>query len=88
MTLVAAAANCYIQRNSGCILCSSHSEESPMIVVSQNILRSSAIRYKDGKRMLWINGIWFDDGKPWAEWKIEEKVYNAKGDPSLAAKGS
>jgi hypothetical protein len=46
-----------------------------------------AMRYKNGEKMLWVNGIWFDDGKPWAAWNIEEVVYNADVDTSLAAKG-
>jgi hypothetical protein len=38
-------------------------------------------------KMLWINGIWMDDGKPFVKLDIEETVYNVDVDLSVAAKG-
>ena len=37
-----------------------------------------AMRYPSSKRekALWINGTWFEDGKPWANFVIEETLYN------------
>lgn len=28
------------------------------------------------RQALWINGIWFDDGRPWVQFDVEEILYN------------
>ena len=33
-------------------------------------------RAETGKQALWINGIWFDDGKPWTQLDVEDVRYN------------
>ena len=48
-----------------------------------------AMKYKhptDIKKTLWVNAIWLGD-KPWADFTIEDKVYNARVDTSLGRKG-
>jgi hypothetical protein len=47
------------------------------------------MRYKDGSgdKMLWVNGAWFDDGRPWAVFDSEEVVYNVDVDTSFGANG-
>ena len=47
------------------------------------------LRYKDGRgdKTLWVNGAWFDDGRPWALFDSEEVVYNVTVDTSFAAYG-
>lgn len=47
------------------------------------------MRYKGGRgdKVLWINGTWFDEGAPWAEFNAEEVAYNVTVDVSLTAKG-
>jgi hypothetical protein len=47
------------------------------------------MRYKDGSgdKTLWVNGAWFDDGRPWAEFNSEAVVYNVAVDTSFAASG-
>jgi hypothetical protein len=47
------------------------------------------MRYKDGSgdKTLWVNGAWFDDGRPWAVFDSEEEVYNVDVDTSLGASG-
>jgi hypothetical protein len=47
------------------------------------------MRYKDGSgdKTLWVNGTWFDDGRPWAVFDSEEMVYNVAVDTSFAANG-
>jgi hypothetical protein len=47
-----------------------------------------AMKYRRGAKALWINGGWFDQGRPWAASDVEERVYNAPVDTSLAAKGA
>lgn len=45
------------------------------------------MRYKDGagEKQLWINGTWFDDGRPWLMLADQDVVYNVKVDTT--AKG-
>jgi hypothetical protein len=45
------------------------------------------MRYQNGAgdKKLWINGAWFDDGRPWAVFNAEETVYNV--DVSVSNKG-
>jgi Family of unknown function (DUF6544) len=47
------------------------------------------MRYKDGsgEKMLWVNGAWFDDGRPWAVFDSEEVAYNVAVDTSFATNG-
>jgi hypothetical protein len=47
------------------------------------------MRYKDGSgdKTLWVNGAWFDDGRPWAVFDSEEVVYNVDVDTSFGASG-
>ena len=48
-----------------------------------------AMKYKqptDMGKTLWVNAIWLGD-KPWAEFTIEDTVYNAEVDTSLERKG-
>jgi hypothetical protein len=47
------------------------------------------MRYKDGngEKTLWVNGAWFDDGRPWAVFDSEEVVFNVAVDTSFAASG-
>jgi hypothetical protein len=47
------------------------------------------MRYKggQGEKVLWINGTWFDEGTPWAQFNAEESLYNVPVDVSLAAQG-
>jgi hypothetical protein len=47
------------------------------------------MRYKDGNgdKTLWVNGAWFDDGRPWAVFDSEEVVFNVAVDTSFAASG-
>src|SRR5262249_16431635 len=40
-----------------------------------------------GAKTLWVNGAWFDDGRPWAAFESEEVIYNVPVDTSLAANG-
>ena len=36
-----------------------------------------AMKYKNAdNKVLWINGIWMDDGRPWLMMNVEEIVYN------------
>lgn len=45
------------------------------------------MRYRNGAgdKILWINGTWFDEGSPWAEFDMENVVYNVNVD--VTAKG-
>lgn len=47
------------------------------------------MRYKNGvgDKVLWVNGIWMDEGAPWAEFNAEDVVYNVPVDTSIEAKG-
>jgi hypothetical protein len=47
------------------------------------------MRYKDGngEKTLWVNGAWFDDGRPWAVFDSEQIVYNVDVDTSFTASG-
>jgi hypothetical protein len=53
------------------------------------ILYWEVMRYKGGQgdKVLWVNGTWFDEGTPWAEFNAEEVVYNVPVDVSFTAKG-
>jgi hypothetical protein len=48
------------------------------------------MRYKNGSgdKTLWVNGTWFDDGRPWAVFDSEAVVYNVDVDTSFAARGA
>lgn len=49
-----------------------------------------AMRYKkasDSTKTLWVSGVWFDEGKPWAAWNIEEVALNVAVNTSLEVKG-
>ncbi|MCC6456371.1 MAG: hypothetical protein IT328_15560 [Caldilineaceae bacterium] len=41
----------------------------------------------EGEKTLWVNGTWFDDGRPWFVVKDEEVVYNVAADTSVTVKG-
>ena len=47
------------------------------------------MRYANGtgEKTLWVNGTWFDDGKPWFVIEEEEVVVNVDVDTSVMAKG-
>lgn len=48
------------------------------------------MRYKTADataRTLWIDGMWLDDGRPWAQWNIENRVFNVPVDIALATTG-
>lgn len=47
------------------------------------------MRYKggEGEKVLYIDGIWFDDGRPWIHPAIDEIALNVDVDTSLAARG-
>lgn len=47
------------------------------------------MRYKggEGEKVLYIDGIWFDDGKPWIRAEIDEIAINVTVDTSLEARG-
>lgn len=47
------------------------------------------MRYRGGvgDKVLWINGTWFDEGRPWANFAAEQVVYNVDVDVTVAAKG-
>jgi hypothetical protein len=47
------------------------------------------MRYKNGTgdKTLWVNGVWFDDGRPWAAFDSEEIAYNIAVDTSFSASG-
>ena len=55
--------------------------------VSGGIRYWEVMRYQNGvgEKILWINGVWFDDGRPWAAFNSEETVYNV--DVSVTNKG-
>lgn len=48
-----------------------------------------AMRYKggEGEKVLYIDGIWFDDGRPWIRIELDEIALNVDVDTSLAARG-
>ncbi len=56
---------------------------------SGRVQYSEVMRYKGGTgdKTLWINGAWFDEGRPWAVWNVEDVVFNVDVDTSMAAKG-
>ncbi|MHB1134754.1 MAG: DUF6544 family protein [Chloroflexota bacterium] len=56
---------------------------------SGDVLYSEVMRYRNGvgEKVLWINGVWFDEGRPWAAFESEEIVHNVEVDTSVAAKG-
>jgi hypothetical protein len=41
----------------------------------------------EGEKTLWVNGTWFEDGKPWFVISEEDVVYNIDVDTSVTAKG-
>lgn len=47
------------------------------------------MRYRggEGEKVLYIDGIWFDDGKPWIQFAIDEIALNVEVDTSLTARG-
>lgn len=47
------------------------------------------MRYKggEGEKVLYIDGIWFDDGRPWIRASIDEIALNVEVDTSLTARG-
>jgi hypothetical protein len=48
-----------------------------------------AMRYADGMgdKTLWVNGTWFDDGKPWFVIRESDVVLNVAVDTSVTTKG-
>lgn len=51
------------------------------------MLAFEAMKYRTaGAKILWINGIWFDQGKPWLAMDIEEKVFNASTKAAIGSK--
>jgi hypothetical protein len=56
---------------------------------SGGIKHWEVMRYKNGvgDKVLWINGAWFDDGRPWANFNAEQVVFDAPVDVSMAVKG-
>jgi hypothetical protein len=57
--------------------------------VSGKVLYWEVMRYADGagEKSLWINGTWFEDGRPWFIIHEEEVTYNVDVDTSVTAKG-
>jgi hypothetical protein len=47
------------------------------------------MRYADGtgEKKLWVNGTWFDDGRPWFIFEESDVIYNVVVDTALTAKG-
>ena len=47
------------------------------------------MRYKNGagEKVLWIDGMWLDEGSPWAVWNTEEVVFNVDVDVTMDHKG-
>jgi hypothetical protein len=41
----------------------------------------------EGDKTLWVNGTWFDDGRPWFVVQEQDVVLNVKVDTSVATKG-
>ena len=56
---------------------------------TQTITYWEVMRYANGEgdKTLWINGTWFDDGRPWFVVNEQDVVLNVKVDTSVAAKG-
>ena len=54
---------------------------------SGGIRYCEVMRYQNGAgdKILWINGAWFNDGRPWAAFNAEEVVFNV--DVSVLNKG-
>ncbi|NTV64049.1 MAG: hypothetical protein HGA65_11010 [Oscillochloris sp.] len=57
--------------------------------VSGKLLYFETMRYKgsDGEKILYVNGTWSDDGKPWIRLDHQDVVYNSEVDTSLKAYG-
>jgi hypothetical protein len=57
--------------------------------VTGEIVYWEVMRYANGEgnKTLWINGTWFDDGKPWFVIREVDVVNNVAVDTSLTAKG-
>ena len=53
------------------------------------IIYWEAMRFADGEveKTLWVNGTWFEDGKPWFVVTEEDVVVNVPVDTSVTAKG-
>jgi hypothetical protein len=56
---------------------------------SGELLHFEVMRYKggEGDKVLYIDGIWFDDGRPWIRIDLDEIALNVDVDTSLAARG-
>jgi hypothetical protein len=57
--------------------------------VSGELQHFEAMRYKggDGEKVLYIDGVWFDDGRPWIKIALDQVALNVDVDTSLAARG-
>jgi hypothetical protein len=57
--------------------------------VSGGIKYWEVMRYAggEGEKTLWVNGTWFDDGKPWFVISENEVIYNVDVDLSTNVKG-
>jgi hypothetical protein len=53
------------------------------------VLYWEAMRYRNGlgDKILWINGTWLDQGRPWVNFVTEQVVYNVTVDTALTARG-
>jgi hypothetical protein len=47
------------------------------------------MRYANGTgdKKLYVNGVWFDDGRPWASFQVDDIALNVPVDTSLGARG-
>lgn len=47
------------------------------------------MRYANGRgdKRLYVNGVWFDDGRPWASFRVDDIALNVPVDTSLGARG-
>jgi hypothetical protein len=57
--------------------------------VTTNVKYWEVMRYAngEGEKTLWVNGTWFEDGKPWFIIHEEQVVFNVNVDTSLNTKG-
>jgi hypothetical protein len=57
--------------------------------VTGGLQHLEAMRYRSGvgEKVLWIDGAWFDEGRPWATFDAEQVVLNVPVDVTFDAKG-
>jgi len=75
------------------LLVAPHGSEKEVFVVrfdpdSGRIQYTEAMKHNSstGKKMLWINGVWFEEGRPWIHLGVEEIVYNVDVHDYIRAK--